>query len=442
MNEYVIKNGTLIDGTGRSPVQNATILIRNERISRIEYQKGSDLDIHPDYIDAAGMVVLPGIIDAHKHIFNNGGSGVGVGLTRGQVYKNIHTIVNSGVTSVLDLGAPSMLPLVSLFASPKPRIFWSGPMLACKDGYPAEYMKRIFYPMGAVKECHSLKDIRNTVRKLYDKGVDVIKTSVVSRTFRGQSQVKWTDRQLLTLTDEAHGYGLKVCAHITYPEDYYQAVHCNIDSIHHASFEEMYDKDIDDMIEKKVIFVPTLSLIDLMVKGLIERWVDRPDFHPPVNKTIFNNMKKFTDDFHNCPDDSPVGDLFIAVPKKELIKVPEYTSSNLKKFVARGGTVAMGTDSSLGFSLHTFPIREIEMLHECGLSNLDTIKASTLNAAAVFNHEKDLGSIEVGKLADILLVEGDVLRDISAIKNINTIIMGGKIIKCNIEKTRNKITSR
>jgi imidazolonepropionase-like amidohydrolase len=441
MKEYVIKCGTLIDGTGKKAVKNARILVKGERIARVKNGTGSDLDAFLPSIDASTMTVIPGVIDSHKHIFNDGGSGIGVGLTVKQIYRNIHTIIQDGVTSVLDLGAPFFLPQTVKFTSLKPRIFWSGPILTCKGGYPIEYMKKGYYMLDAVRECDSEKSIKKTIRGLYKKRVDVIKTAVVSKTFRGGPQVKWTDRMLQILTDEAHGWGFKVCAHITYPEDYGQAARCGIDSIHHASYDSMHDKDMNDMIEKGIIFVPTMSLIDLMLRGLRERWIENPDYKPPVNKTILKNMREFTKAFHEGPDDKPIGDLFIAAPKAEFIKIPENMVRNVKRYIQQGGMVAMGTDSALGFSLHTFPYREMEMLHECGLSIEKTIHSSTLVSAMVFNRQYDLGSIEAGKLADFLIVSGELDKDISCLKKRVMVIKDGAVIVDNRTNRTSDVSS-
>ncbi|RPJ60578.1 MAG: hypothetical protein EHM12_06055 [Dehalococcoidia bacterium] len=429
MNDYVIKCGTLIDGTGRPPVKNAKILVRNGRIARIEDNGGTDLDEYADMIDASGKTVLPGLIDAHKHVINCGGSGIGVGLNMSQMKENIYQIYKGGVTSVLDLGSANILKTIARLPRKQSKIFYAISILTCPNGYPAEYMDRKFYKMGSVIECGTEKDIKKAVKKLYKWGVACIKTAVVTRTFDGRPQVCWTDKQLQMLTDEAHSYGLKVCAHITYTQDYAQAARCGVDSIHHAAFDgKMNEKDLDDMIRNGIIFVPTLSLGDLMIAGLKERWIYNSNYKPAVNNVIKENMRVFTDAFHSCPDDKPVGDLFIKLPKAELGKIPQVQLDNVREYIKRGGTVAMGTDSALGFSLHTTPVREIELLAAAGLSNIDAIKASTLTAAAVFGKDYEIGSIETGKFADILVVDGNVEKDLSAIGNTQMVLINGNMV--------------
>lgn len=429
MSDYVIKCGTLIDGTGRTPIKTAKILVRNRRIARIEDSTGTDLDKYPNVIDASEKTVLPGLIDSHKHVINCGGSGVGVGLNVSQAKENIKQIYKGGVTSVLDLGSANIMRLIPKLPYKQPKIYNAISILTCPNGYPGEYMERKYYKMGAAIECDTDEDIKKNIKKLYKMGVSAIKTIVVSKTFDGKRQPCWTDKQLLTLTDEAHSYGLKVCAHITYIEDYAKAARCGIDSIHHAPFDGIISKkDLKSMIEKNIVFVPTLSLIDLMVRGLKEKWIYDDSYNPAVNEVIKENMREFTNAFHKCPDDKPVGDLFINTSKATLCKIPQIQLENVKEYIKYGGIVAMGTDSALGFSLHNTPVRELELLAAAGLSNIDVIKASTLTAASVFGKENEIGSLEPGKFADILVVEGDLVKDLTAIRNTQIVIINGKIV--------------
>ena len=190
----------------------------------------------------------------------------------------------------------------------------------------------------------------------------------------------------------------------------------------------MYDKDLDEMIDKGVIFVPTVSLLDLTIKGLKDQWIYTPNFNPPVNEKIKENMRIFTDAYKNGADDQPIGDFFVKLSKEEFNDAINYQLENIKKYIKRGGKVAMGTDSALGFSLHTTPVREIELLAYAGYSNIEAIKASTLTAASVCGKENEIGSIETGKCADILIVDGDVSKDLSAVKNTRMVFINGEIM--------------
>ncbi|KGN81788.1 hypothetical protein HW49_03600 [Porphyromonadaceae bacterium COT-184 OH4590] len=442
MNDFVIKCGTLIDGTGRPAIHNARILVKNKRIAFIDTAISSDLDNHHIVVDALNKTVMPGIIDSHKHIINNGGSGIGIGLNIKQIKENLRQICYGGVTSVLDLGSADFIRIIPKLSWEQPKLFYAITILTCQDGYPAEYMNKKYYKLGSVKECQTEEDIKKAVKSLFKKGVAAIKTAVVSRTFDNKPQKCWTDKQLQTLTNEAHSYGLKVCAHITYIDDYAQAARCGVDSIHHAAFDgKMYEKDVEEMIKRDVIFVPTVSLCDLTIQGLENEWIYSKNYHPPVNEKIKENMRIFTKAYRDGSEDKPVGDFFVKLSKKEFKKTLYYQMENIKEYIRNGGKVAMGTDSSLGFSLHTTPIREIELLALAGLSNIDAIKASTFTSASVFAKENEIGSIEVGKFADILIIDGDVSNNISDINKIDIVFINGKMMYSKKEHPKTELWS-
>lgn len=428
MDEYGIRCGLLVDGTGRPPTKNATVIVTGERISRVVF-KGDAVDPLMPLVDAQDCTVIPGLIDAHKHVMNCGGSGIGVGLDLKQMKTNIAEITKGGVTSVLDLGAANVVPLLERAIGPKSRIFNAISILTCTGGYPSEYMPKSFYRLGAVVECGSRFEIEKAVKSLARRGVAAIKTAVVTRTFDGRAQVNWTDKDLCYLTDAAHGYGLNVCAHITYVQDYDQAIRCGVDSAHHAAFDgHMGARLLSSMIERGMIFVPTLSLADLTIQGLREQWIYKKGYRPAINDTIRKNMEAFTDSYLNGPADAPVGDFFVKVPKKDLEKVPYYQQENVRRYIELGGEVAMGTDSALGFSLHNTPVREVQLFQELGLSLEKAIEASTRTSAKVFGREHDLGSIEAKKLADIVIVDADLSQDIAKIDRVKTVIVGGRTV--------------
>lgn len=428
MKKYVIACGTLVDGTGHEPVKNVFVVVDNGRIVRItkvidDTLKGLKI------LDAKKSVVIPGLIDAHKHVLNCGGSGMSVGLDYKQLKTNIYEMSKGGVTSVLDLGSANIVPMLEKIIGSDTRIFNAISIITCKGGYPQEYMPKKFYKYGSVVECATNREIEKIIRKLYNKGVAAIKTAIVSRTFDGRPQINWTEDRLRYLTDTAHSYGLNVCAHITYINDYEMAADCGVDSVHHAAFDGFVDKRVQEkMIDKGIIFVPTISLASLIIKGLKERWIYKDWYRPAINDKIRANMENFTEAYFNTEADQPIDNFFIRIKKRELESLLDIQMANLKSYVNLGGTVAMGTDSALGFSLHNTPVEEIRLLKEAGLSFTETIKAATLNSAKVFGKDYDLGSIEVGKRADILIIDGDIENDITEIDKIKYVIIDGEII--------------
>ncbi len=428
MSYYGIKCGTLIDGTGNPALKNAVIIVKNNYIVRI-LKNAEKIQNNIPILDAGKCTVIPGLIDAHKHVMNCGGSGIGVGLNYNQIKANISTMAKGGVTSVLDLGSANLIPYMERIMGSNTKIFNAISILTCQGGYPHEYMPRKFYNMGSVVECGNIDEIRRTVRKLYKKGVAVIKTAVVSRTFDNKPQKNWTDKELQYLTDEAHSYGLNVCAHVTYAKDYEQAARCGIDSIHHAAFDDIIEERVLElMLEKGIIFVPTLSLVVLTLKGLQNKWIYQDWYQPEINKKIKTNLRNFTEAYFKAMPNEPIGDFFVKVTKEEMENIPYIQIENVRRYIRLGGVVAMGTDSALGFSLHNTPVCEIKLLMEAGLTLEKTIQAATENSAKVFGKENEIGTLEEKKRADILIIDGSLESDITNIDKIKSVIINGKNI--------------
>ncbi len=428
MKKYAIKCGKMVDGTGKKAVSNTFIVVQNQRVVRISNDIG-DLGTGLQIIDASDCTVIPGLIDAHKHVMNCGGSGMGVGLDYRQIKTNIAEMAKGGVTSVLDLGSANIIPTVERILGSDTKIFNAISILTCKGGYPQEYMPRKFYRLGAVVECDTKNDIEKAIKKLYNKGVAAIKTAIVSRTFDGKPQKNWTRCQLKHLTDTAHSYGLNVCAHITYVNDYEMAADCGVDSVHHAAFDGVVEQRIQEkMIQNDIVFVPTVSLGSLIIRGLRGKWIYQDWYQPAINQKIRLNMENFTEAYFNAKQEEPIEGFFINVTKRELENVVNIQFENIKRYVALGGEIAMGTDSALGFSLHNTPVEEIRLLNAAGLTFEETIRASTSKSAKVFGKDNEIGSIQVNKKADLLIVNGDLEKDITKIDDINMVIIDGQIV--------------
>lgn len=424
----VISNVRLIDGTGRQARDGMTVIIERGRFIRITSSQFSP--VGDKHIDGTGKALIPGLIDAHKHIMNNGGAHMAVGLTMRGVFENLSTMLRGGVTSILDLGSADVIHLLRHAPVLKPRIHTAISIVTNPGGYPAEYMPRRFYRMGAVRECQTPSEIRATVRRLARVGVSAIKTAVVSRTFDGKPVQGWDDTQLQTLTDEAHRHGLMVCAHLTYAADYEQAARCGIDSVHHAAFDGVIsDRVADAMIDAGIIFVPTLSLASLLMDGLHNYWCDDPQFTEGLPPALVHNMREFTANYYSCPPDQPVPGFFVSLPKKEWDAVSDNQMGNVAKYIERGGTVALGTDSALGFSLHGTPLREMELLVQAGLTTIGAIQASSQHAAKVFRHHETIGTVTPGAVADCLLVPREITDSMCHLADITTVIQNGEIIR-------------
>lgn len=291
--------------------------------------------------------------------------------------SNLRAWARAGVTTVRDLGADHSLNLAAirdnLLTEPtNARLAIAGPILTEPSGYP-------IIPFGgsSALTIATVEDARNTVNALIDEGMDVIKVAVEYGEIFGREIPVLSDEKLEEIVRAAHGRGTLVSAHISVSQDLERALDAEADDLAHMAVDVVSDALIERMIAEDVSWVPTLEL-----------W-------------------------------QGVGYGFVDIGKE-----------NLRRFVAAGGKVALGTDYAgywTPFELG-MPMTEIRLMQEAGMTPMQIIVAATRNAAHVCNRETDLGTLEEGKIADILVVEGNPLDDLSTLLNVRMVIKDGIII--------------
>lgn len=289
---------------------------------------------------------------------------------------NLRTWAQNGVTTVRDLGAIYQSNLFTyrdqLLKDPKnARLVAAGPMLTAPDGYPIAIFNS---PTGY--ELFSIEDARQKVNKLFDDDADVIKLTIESGALWNQ-RVPYLSHEVASEgVKVAHERGSKVTTHITVSQDLERALNAGTDDIAHMAVDNVPDKLIQRMVNENVYWVPTLEL-----------W--------------------------KC-----TGNGNIAI-------------SNLRKFIAAGGKVALGTDFE-GYTCDWdlgMPMKEIKAMQEAGMTPMQIIMAATKHAAYVCNLEDELGTLEAGKIADLFVVNGNPLENLDALNDARMVIHGGEIIK-------------
>jgi imidazolonepropionase-like amidohydrolase len=360
-----LTNGTLVDGTGAAPIVDAALVIQGTRIAAARPR--ADVDIPPDArtIDVQGATILPGFINTHVH----------------SAYDE-HTLTawaQGGVTTVRDLASGK--PRESLFsfrdeALSHPeyaRLVAVGPMVTVPGGYPIAMWS---LPSLTVT---SPEDARDKVAHLLDDGADVIKIALESGAIFGQSMPMLSPEEAAAIVQVAHERGTVVSAHVSISRDLELALDAGVDDIAHMVTDEAPDELIQRMVELDVYWVPTLELWKGVGHGLDTRVID-----------------------------------------------------NLRRFAEARGKVALGTDYAgapdVDFDLG-MPIHEVGWMQEAGMTPLEIIVAATRNAAHVCNLERELGTLEVGKLADVLVVDGDPLEDLDTLTDIRMVLHSGVVIR-------------
>ena len=363
-------NGILIDGTGADAVPNGAVVIQNGRIIAAGPRTQVEIPVNTHTIDVQGRTILPGFINAHVHAADSA--------------YTLEMWAKGGVTTVRDLGffgpytRTKFITRDTLNANSKcARLFAVGSFINAEGGYPNAYWG------GPIVTVTSPEEARQAVNKLIDDGADVIKTAMESGYAFGQSG--WpllSPEEATALVDTAHERGKPVTAHVTSARDLERALDAGVDEIAHMVVDELSEQLISRMVEAGTRWVPTLEL-----------WQ--------------------------------------GVSRRYPIRHGSMAIKNLALFVAAGGEVVLGTDyagaRNVDFDLG-MPINEIEWMQEAGMTPMQIIIAATKNGARSCNMENELGTLEAGKLADVLIVNGDPLADIHALTNEHLILREGKLI--------------
>lgn len=399
-----LTNLRLIDGTGRGPIENMAIIIDGKRIKNVGL-----VTSYPDntnVVDLRGLTVLPGLIDCHLHLggltVDQPGKAIGkVSLkdmasfffdySRNYAYRRRLAIEN-GVTTIRSAGDhyPHIIRLRDKIAAGKlsgPRIFAPGPTITAPGGHPAGtiYKGSRYIIENAVRQIADVNTAREEVRKLVEGGVDCIKAiySDSNPMDTTQKVPKLCLDVLEALADETHRHNLRLMVHTGTPQESMDAVKAGADSIEHGILPGADSFDFSDdlikmMLDKGTYFIPTLAIA----------WANK-DTYPDV----FTGLKR-----------------------------------TLKRLHGAGVNIAAGTDSGtpgvvIGKGLH----KELELMVEAGISPMEALIAGTTNAADNIAKASELGTIKSGKLADVIAVFGDPLKDIRNTREIKLVIRDGEI---------------
>jgi imidazolonepropionase-like amidohydrolase len=400
-----LKNLRLIDGTGHDPSENMVIIIDGNRIKNVGL-----VTSYPDntnVVDLPGLTVMPGLIDCHLHLggltVDQPGKAIGkislkdmasffFDYSRNYAYRRRLAIEN-GVTTIRSAGDhyPHIIRLRDKIASGNlsgPRIFAPGPIITAPGGHPAGtiYKGNRYIVENAVRQIADVNTAIGEVRKLVEGGVECIKAiySDINPLDTSQKVPKLSLDVLEALADETHRHNLRLMVHTGTPQESMDAVKAGADSIEHGILPGANSFDFSDdlikmMLDKGTYFVPTLSIA----------WANK-DTYPDV----FTGLKR-----------------------------------TFKKLHGAGVNIAAGTDSGtpgvvIGKGLH----KELELMVEAGISPMEAIVAGTRNAADNLGKANELGTIESGKLADVIAVLGDPLKDIRNTREIKLVIRDGEIL--------------
>jgi imidazolonepropionase-like amidohydrolase len=404
-----ITNCTLIDGTGADPLPNATIVIEGERIERAG---AGDPPRDAQVIDAGGRVVMPGLIDSHVHLYGRVTNMQERLLTPPSLQlfysaRNAVRTLDAGVTSVRDAsGSPLGFKMaIERGLIPGPRMRISVSALSQTGGHGDGTMPAGVNP-GAItggrgpEWPHTVVDgeneVRVAVRQLLRSGADFIKlcsTGGVMSPADEPTHTQFTPDEIAVMVYEAAAVGKTCMAHAQGTQGILNAVLAGVESIEHGIYVD--DQCMSEMKKRGTFLVPTL---------VAPVWVLRHSERVP-GSVLPQSVRK----------------------TKEVM---EDHKRNIGEAMRAGVKVAMGTDSGVGH--HGSNAEELQIMVECGMTPMQAIVASTKTASECIHMADDVGTLEPGKFADLLIVNGDPLDDIAVLQDkgkLSLIMQGGSIHK-------------
>jgi imidazolonepropionase-like amidohydrolase len=395
----VIANCTVIDGTDRPPLPDAGIHIEGNRIRAVgpvDDVLAAVLD--PEVIDVAGAYVTPGLMNMHVHLGLSLPGTAGLALANETLPQlvlrmagNARAALHAGVTTVRLVGERGYTDFALRTAIARgevegPRIFTAGHSVACTGGHGTS--------SGRAVEADGPAEFRKAVRTQIKHGADLIKlmlTGGIAGEHEEMDTPQLSDEELRAVTEVAHQWGRKVTAHAGPAETIRRAIEAGLDGVEHGY--ELDQAVVELMVERGTWYVPTIVVT-------------------------------------RC------GEYFerIGVPawmaERSLSGGPTHWRS-LQLAISGGVRIALGTDMIPGDGIEgtVATVREMEHMADAGMTPLQVLQAATARPAEMLGVENDLGTLEPGKLADLVAVEEDPTQSISAFRGVRFVMKDGLAVR-------------
>jgi imidazolonepropionase-like amidohydrolase len=401
----VLVGATLIDGTGAPPVAESVVVVDGERVVAAGPRATTSWPDGAEVVDLGGLTLLPGLIDTHDHLaFHGYALSTRWGLDEPASTAHLRTggvlerTLAMGYTTVRDAGG-----LDSGFRRAVQERLVQGPRLALSI--------KIISPTGGIGDsispsghgcslppdptlpdsvANGVDQVRAVVRTMVRAGADAIKCATTggasSRPGHGPRDAAFTRDEMRVLVDEAHALGRKVMCHAIGGPGLRLAIEAGVDSIEHGCYLAEDPELIAMMAERRIFLTPTLLVY------VYHRESPAPHVRTRARELYARHLE------------------------------------SVQKALAAGVSVVAGTDA--GGHGHPANARELECLVEAGMSPMQALQAATGRAAECIGWERELGTVAAGRLADLVALDGDPLRDISLLQKrecIKLVWKGGTI---------------
>jgi imidazolonepropionase-like amidohydrolase len=406
----LVQAGRLLDRPGQAPRGPSTVVIRDGRVVEVrDGLVGADAFPGAEIVDLSDRFVLPGLIDSHVHLATSQAGQAGliaqftesVPTTAYRAAENARITLMAGFTTVRNLGDGDGVTLAlrdaaARHALPSPRIVDAGRSISTTSGHMDGrngLNDELREHTDHANVCDDTASCREAVRLQISRGVDVIKIAttggVNSRIGAGLGAQMFED-EARALIETAHLYGKRVAVHAHGADGIALALRLGADSIEHGTIFD--DETIRLFRDSGAYYVPTLSTVN----GYRERLAADPNAYSAE------------------------------VLPKILWRI-EVTGDSLERAVPGGVRIAFGTDA--GVSMHGRNADEFELMVQHGMTPMSAIQAATVNAADLLGLGEELGTLEPGRRADIIAVDGDPLSDVTVLKDVDFVMRDGRVYK-------------
>ena len=429
-----IVGATLVDGTGAAAVPNATIVLRD---GRIDCAGRCAIPAGVTVVDGRGLWVTPGLVDAHVHFSQTGwadGRPDSLDVRDKHPYEAVEADLKqhperffrsqlcSGVTSVFDVGGyawtVSMAHSTELGAR-GPHVAAAGPLLSTVDHWlnlPGE-KQLVFIP--------DADTARKTVRYLASLGSDAVKVWYIVTPER---KVEDSMAAVMAAGEEARKAKLPLIVHATGLAEAKVALRAGARFLVHSVDDKPVDDEFLELAKKNgTVYCPTLTVV-----GGYLRMYD----------AVLSRKPPTVDDPNGCVDAATRAKVAesasVEVPtglaervtnrKKGRVEAERTSAANLKRVFEAGIPIAMGTDAGNPLTLHGPSVyAEMEAMQAAGLTPMQALIASTRGGARAMGLEKEIGTVEKGKSADLLIVAGDPTKDVANLRKVRYVVRGGVV---------------
>lgn len=396
----IFRNGNVIVGTGEV-IEKGVVVVNGSMITFVGQTKRFRSSKKDGVFEIPRRTILPGLIDAHIHLCLDGSPDPMTSISRDSIpqltlkaaYYARRTL-EAGVTTVRDMGGRDYVDMairdgIESGLLQGPRMICSGRQICMTGGHGWQFGR----------EANGTDEVRQAVREQLKAGANLIKlmaTGGIMTKGVEPGSTQFTLEELLAGVEEARKAGRRTASHAQGAEGIKNSIWAGIDSIEHGIFLD--DEAIELMLGQKTFLIPTLSAPYQIVKAGTKRGV--PAF---------------------------------AVEKSQSVIKTHWQS--LRKAHKAGVSIAMGTDAGTPFNCHGENLREMELLVKAGLTPMEAIVATTKTASELLGLEKKIGTLEKGKLADLIVVDGSPLDDISLLQKKDkmlAIMKEGHFYKCDL----------